>query len=282
MERKNTSFDAVMERLKLALGIGQDKELALRLGLKPTTFAERKRGGKSGAPSIPTDKVLELAKSENLNSSWVFEGDGPMRISEGEVEFERRLAVIRGATDLALRVPGLSEDERRLVQEIIIGVDACSEVQVKAALGRASGVPGIADFVMVPKYDVHASAGNGSVIHDEAIVDHLAFKRDWIRQSLGLDPACLALIDVRGDSMTPTIDCGDLLLLDTRAEQPRSEGVYVINLNGTLLVKRVRIKLSGVVEIISDNPKYGSETISGEELERLVIVGRVVWHGRKF
>lgn len=282
MNRNSKAFDAVMDRLKLALGITQDKELALRLGMKPTTFAERKRGGKSGEPSIPTDKVLDVCRSENLNPKWALEGEGPMRVSEGEVEFERRLAVIRGATNLATRVPGLSEDERRLVQEIIIGVDACSEVQVKAALNRASGVPGIADFVMVPKYDIHASAGNGSVIHDEAIVDHLAFKRDWIRQSLGLDPSCLALIDVRGDSMSPTIDGGDLLLLDTRPGQARSEGVYVLNLNGTLLVKRIRIRLSGVVEIVSDNPQYGSESISGEELERLVIVGRVVWHGRKF
>lgn len=271
-----------MERLKLAFGFSQDKELAMRLGMKQSAFAQRKRGGKDGGPSIPTDKVLEAAKSENLNPSWVFEGVGPMRVSEGEVAFERRLAVIRGATDLATRVPGLNDEQRRLVQEIIIGVDSCSEDQVKAALARASGVPGIADFVMVPKYDIHASAGNGSVIHDEAIVDHLAFKREWIRQSLGLDPSCLALIDVRGDSMSPTIDCGDLLLLDTRPERARSEGVYVINLNGTLLVKRVRVRLSGVVEIISDNPKYDSESISGEELERLVIVGRVVWHGRKF
>lgn len=137
------------------------------------------------------------------------------------------------------------------------------------------------EFVYVAKYEVAASAGNGAVIHDEAVVDHLAFKRSWITQTLGLDPLHLALIDARGDSMSPTIESGDLLLLDTRKGGAKSEGVYVINLAGALLVKRLRIKLSGTVEVMSDNPKYSSESISGSELDRLVLVGRVVWHGRK-
>ncbi|OOG79234.1 hypothetical protein B0E41_25510 [Hydrogenophaga sp. A37] len=119
------------------------------------------------------------------------------------------------------------------------------------------------------------------MITDESVVDHLAFRRTWIAQSLGVDPTHLALIDARGDSMSPTIESGDLLLLDTRNGGAKSEGIYVINLAGALLVKRLRIKLSGSVEVMSDNPKYSSETISGSELDRLLLVGRVVWHGRK-
>ena len=38
-----------MDRLKLALGITQDKELALRLGMKPTTFAELTQCGQADA-----------------------------------------------------------------------------------------------------------------------------------------------------------------------------------------------------------------------------------------
>lgn len=276
------SFDIVMNRLKLALGIAHDKELALKLGMKPTTFAERKRGGKSGEPSIPTEKVLELARSENLNSAWIFDGEGPMRASAGQMEFERRLDIIRGATDLAMRVPGLSEEERRLVQEIIVGVDTCSEEQVRAALSRASDVPEMADFVVVPKYDIRTPAPDGSVIHNEAIVDHLAFKRDWIRQSLGIEPSHLALIDIRSDAMAPTINGGDLLLLDTQPGPTKGEGVYVIDSQGSLLVRRIHIRLSGQVEVIADNPLYGRESIPGDEWARLVLVGRVVWHGQKF
>lgn len=138
------------------------------------------------------------------------------------------------------------------------------------------------DFVMVARHEIAAAAGHGGVVTDESIVDHLAFKREWIKQTLGLDPAHLALIDARGDSMSPTIESGDLLLLDTRPEKAKHEGVYVINLNGALLVKRLRIRLTGVIEVLSDNAQYGKESISGAQMEQLIIVGRVVWHGRKF
>ncbi|MFV0600947.1 MAG: S24 family peptidase [Brachymonas sp.] len=141
--------------------------------------------------------------------------------------------------------------------------------------------PGTDEFIHVPRYDVQASAGNGSLVHDESVVDHLAFKRDWVVRTLGLDPKRLALIDVAGDSMSPTINDGDLILLDTRPAQSRTEGIYVINLGGSLLVKRIRMRLSGVVDVVSDNERYGTETISGEQLTSLQIVGRVVWQGRR-
>lgn len=37
----------------------------------------------------------------------------------------------------------------------------------------------------------------------------------------------------------------------------------------------------GAVEVISDNERYGTETISGDQLAQLHIVGRVVWQGRR-
>lgn len=136
-------------------------------------------------------------------------------------------------------------------------------------------------YVQVPHYDVRASAGNGTVVHEENVVDHLVFKRDWVMRSMGLDPKRLALIDVRGDSMSPTINDGDLILLDTREGQQTTEGIYAINLAGGLLVKRLRLRLSGAVEVISDNERYGTETINGDQLAQLHIVGRVVWQGRR-
>ena len=142
-------------------------------------------------------------------------------------------------------------------------------------------IPDWSAYIQVPHYDVRASAGNGSVVHEENVVDHLVFKRDWIVRSMGLNPKALALIDVRGDSMSPTINDGDLILLDTREGQQTTEGIYAINLAGGLLVKRLRLRLSGTIEVVSDNERYGTETISGEQLAQLHIVGRVVWQGRR-
>lgn len=73
----------------------------------------------------------------------------------------------------------------------------------------------------------------------------------------------------------------DLILLDTRPAHVRAEGVYVINLEGALLVKRLCMRLSGQVDVVSDNEHYSTETISGEQLASLQILGRVVWQGRR-
>jgi phage repressor protein C with HTH and peptisase S24 domain len=100
--------------------------------------------------------------------------------------------------------------------------------------------------------------------------------------TLDCKPDSVCLVQVRGDSMKPTFNETDLLLLDMRTTSSRSEGVYVIQLKGALLVKRLRFKLSGVVDVISDNVKYGIESLTSDEVDRLTIIGRVVWHGAKF
>ena len=73
----------------------------------------------------------------------------------------------------------------------------------------------------------------------------------------------------------------DLVLLDTRPGMGYSDGIYVIQLQGALLCKRLHFKLTGVVEVMSDNKAYATEVVSAEELGRLTVVGRVVWHGRR-
>lgn len=136
------------------------------------------------------------------------------------------------------------------------------------------------EYIYVPKYDVRASAGHGSVIHSELVVDHLAFKRDWVKSRLGADPRALALITAVGDSMEPTIQENDLLLVNTRVDQVKDGCIYCINIQGDLVVKRVQRMLDGVLVIKSDNPGYQAITVSGDQAASLEIVGRVVWYGR--
>lgn len=166
-------------------------------------------------------------------------------------------------------------------QKTLLAIDDAISFIANPLDSRQGGALGF-DFVKVPRYDIRASAGAGSLIHDESIVDHLAFRREWLTQQMGCVPESVCVIQVRGDSMSPTINEADLLLLDMRTPDARTEGVYVIQLAGNLLVKRLRFKLSGAVDVISDNPRYGTETLSNDALGQLSVVGRVVWHGCKF
>lgn len=134
-------------------------------------------------------------------------------------------------------------------------------------------------FVMVPRYDVHASAGGGAVIHSELIVDYLAFRQEWVSR-MGLHRQKLALIEVHGDSMEPSLHNSDLILIDLRACELSVNGIYTIQHRGHLLVKRIQVKLDGTVIIKSDNPAYEPEVLGPDEAGGLVVVGRVVWFGR--
>lgn len=286
-----------MEKVFATSGERTQAEFAAALGIE----LERVKNLINGrVQRLKPEEARAIQQRYGWRESWLTDGKGPQRLTREEQ------ALLSGESP---PLPSLARATKMLVDCGVTdpeAVDAAQRLYLAAARRDGSAMDGAMatimgmlasrceadriaspaeemseDFVFVAKYEVAASAGNGTLIHDEAVVDHLAFKRSWISQTLGLDPLHLALIDARGDSMSPTIESGDLLLLDTRRGSARSEGIYVINLAGSLLVKRLRIKLTGSIDVMSDNPRYVSETISGAELDRLVVVGRVVWHGRK-
>ncbi len=136
-------------------------------------------------------------------------------------------------------------------------------------------------FVLVPRYDIQASAGPGAFADEEQIVDWLAFSRDWVRSTLRVDPRWLVLVTAVGDSMEPTIRAGDLLLVDRSVEFFRDDAIYVIQIAGQLMVKRIQRFFGGAVVVKSDNATaYVEQTLAREEAEAAQVAGRVPWIGR--
>lgn len=133
----------------------------------------------------------------------------------------------------------------------------------------------------VPQYAIQASAGGGSLVEAEKIEQHLSLSRDWLTRE-GINSKDLIGIYARGDSMEPTISSGDSLLIDREDNVVGSDGgIYVINYEGELFVKRVQKLLDGRIAVTSDNKHHMSIEISKHDLDRLTIIGRVVWFGRK-
>lgn len=147
---------------------------------------------------------------------------------------------------------------------------------------RVEQMPG--DYVAIPLYNgVRAAAGGGAIVEHETPDDALIFKEDWVRIELGAKPQDLYLIRVAGDSMEPTLRSGDVILVDRRATRPDREGVYILRMNGTLLVKRLQALPGGVVRVISDNATYEPFNVTRADLEAadMAVIGRVVWTGRR-
>lgn len=164
------------------------------------------------------------------------------------------------------------------------GRDAGAELEAKLvrmadAYDRQLPVTVLPGMVHLKEIGVTASAGLGASVGAESPVGVVAFDRAFLREQGAIPDRC-TVIRARGDSMFPTIPDGSLLVVDHSQSQVHHGFITVIGLGEDLLVKRVRKRLDGTVELLSDNPAYAPEIIGPDRLDQLRIVGRVVYFCR--
>jgi repressor LexA len=130
--------------------------------------------------------------------------------------------------------------------------------------------------VEVPRIDVGASAGPGGLVDAEDRRQPFAFPPALLRQ-LGVRTSAASMIRVEGDSMSPTLEDGDEILVN-RDEQRVSGrgGIFVLRVEGVLMVKRLRAAVGGI-EMVSDNPAYPLRLLPARDVD---VVGRVAWLSR--
>ena len=137
-----------------------------------------------------------------------------------------------------------------------------------------------ANLFYVPVVDVEASAGHGAIVISEEYTDKsMVFDCQWLSKR-NLNKSNLVVITAKGDSMHPTIISGESLVVDTSPLDNFVDGIYVIDLDSHLLVKRLQRQFTGGIKILSDNPAYEAQLVPQESLDQLHIVGRVVWMGK--
>ena len=138
-----------------------------------------------------------------------------------------------------------------------------------------------AGLVPVMQSAVRASAGPGAIPADEASRPYFAFDTRWLKRLTGAPANDLSMIRVEGDSMAPTLNDGDDILIDRGAcAQQLRDGIYVVRVDDSLMVKRLAIHpLGRRVTVQSDNPAYPDWPDCG--LDDIHCIGRVIWAGRK-
>jgi hypothetical protein len=148
----------------------------------------------------------------------------------------------------------------------------------EAWLGAAEAAPVAPALVTVPVLDTAASAGPGAVGEDRPSAAGLGFSEQWLRRLRpGGGSAGLSVIRVRGESMLPTLADGDEILVDGHdAADALREGIYVLRVDGALLVKRLVPEARGLA-VRSDNPDAGPVDLAGG----VDVIGRVLWAGRR-
>ena len=210
-----------------------------------------------------------------------------------DVEFRRRLRLIMqqfgSVADLA-RAVGVSDNaiykwvsgRGQPSMMSLVNLSKAAGVSVEwLATGR--GAPSkakvehhVAESAATTSRGSQQIAVERGVPQNQQIVDYLSFRPDWLQRALSLDLRSMALVEVIGDSMSPTANGGDVVLVDVRETRFRHDGIYVLHTGGDLAVKRLQRQPDGTLMIRSDNPAYESYAVKPEEVN---VMGRALWVG---
>lgn len=129
--------------------------------------------------------------------------------------------------------------------------------------------------------DVSASMGYGVTVYDETKTGTYQISKK-LANDLGIFPEKTEMIFASGDSMLPTIEGGDSLLIDLNRKEIYDGRIYCVRIDGQLYAKRLQKIPPSKVIVISDNQKYQSFEIDfSKQIEfDFEVIGEVRWWGR--
>jgi phage repressor protein C with HTH and peptisase S24 domain len=107
------------------------------------------------------------------------------------------------------------------------------------------------------------------------------FRREWIQSRLRSNPDNLRMLHMHGDDMEPTLNKGDMVLVDISKKNPSPPGLFVIYDGLGFVVKRLEYISQSVpprLTVLSDNTTYKAYE---RGLSETHIIGRVVWFSRE-
>lgn len=134
------------------------------------------------------------------------------------------------------------------------------------------------DVFRVDILDLAVSAGPGIVNQEFVEILHsVEYAPAEARHMFdGRKAENIRIINVRGDSMSGTIDPGDLLFVDISVKSFDGDGIYAFLYDDTAHVKRLQ-KMKDKLLVISDNKSYAPwDPIEKEEMNRVLVFGKVI------
>jgi phage repressor protein C with HTH and peptisase S24 domain/predicted transcriptional regulator len=188
---------------------------------------------------------------------------------------------------LAKHGKGLPEETRQKI------ADAVTESLAEQALGTAdqsnvivadfSRRAPVGDEIRIAHYDVQGAMGNGKQVHDfPELFKDVTVSQQHLRE-LGVkyeDPRHLKMITGDGQSMAPTIQDKDPMIVDASIREFTGDGIYAFTWQGLFYIKRLQLKGGEHFKMISDNALHSPEEIRVDET---YIQARVllVWNAKR-
>ncbi len=166
----------------------------------------------------------------------------------------------------------------------------CSPEWLQTGRGTAAGASAeeigrytVTRSARIPMYTAELAAGIGTHIDMDSVSEFFEVGQEVLERH-NLSETQVVAARVRGESMSPRLLDGDVVLIDTSDKRPRDRQVYAVAVGegeyADLKVKRLLHNLDGSWTISSDNkddPDFRDQTISTHNFRELRVIGRVVF-----
>lgn len=242
-------MESFSERLKVLRGDLTQAAFAQQFDIHRNTISRYESG--DGAPD--GEFLKTLCRYYNLNSEWLLFGEGPM---------------YKGQKVSNKQTQEGSEEPQSLY------VDENGETIIPRWKN-----PDPEMFDYIPMAEAKLSAGGGSFVLSEDVEGFYAFRKSWL-SAVAASPRKLVLMRVTGDSMSPTIQASDTVLIDIARRQIKEGLIYAIRFDSTIMIKRLAFRPGGRILVISDNrAEFDPYEVDMKDLH---ILGQVIFFSRVF
>ena len=247
-------FGHRMREIRKMKSLSQE-DFAQRIGLSKGTVQNIERG------SLPKgDNILAICTEFNVSADWLLFG-----ISVN----------CKHSSDNEVYGPSVSEltnsfqEGDSVIPKSLLGFPEAEDLNEARAY----------DYTLIPLSEAYLTAGCFSFVPSNKRSKLMAFSREWLcSYSTGVKN--VVLMYVRGNSMSPTIEDGDLVMLDAGRSVVHDGGIYAIGINNSIAVKRLRLQVGGdTIQVLNDNRKeYPPAEVSSKDLN---IIGQIIWYARE-
>jgi phage repressor protein C with HTH and peptisase S24 domain len=192
---------------------------------------------------IGRKNLVALAKLANVSVEWIEDRQGP----DPEEVTEAREVINPQGEKISVREGGIHEIDSR------------------AGLGGGQHVP-----------EAYEATDEGWKVVDAMKPEPWILPPTFVRNGFRAPLSKIIAMTTQGESMSPTINHGDVVFIDTSHQRISPPGLYAMrDVYGEIIVKRLeafREKGEPMVRIESDNPSHGERF---ERIADIHIVGRI-------
>lgn len=266
------------ERLKKArnhLKMSQT-ELAKTADMSLRGYQSNERG-----ESTPSAIILKALADYGISPLWILTGNGEMLLNSKtkdiykrteESKIESRDIVEAFSLILAnLTEQNISQSRVDEIQELYEQMEVQNNAAFYSFIHELTKP--FKSFYLLSVINPKDESAFHSFGSDLNLYEFHPVRRSWVANKK-LNPEHLKAVFPSDDAMAPTINQGEIAIIDDRAALSGS-GLYALSFQDKVVIRRVEQKISGLV-IMTDSEHYSNEVLSDDDAKKVSVLGRVV------